>query len=289
MIFEDFVKLQDNVKLFYKVFEAEAGINAPTIIFLHGGPGLADHNLYVPFWSQLKDVARVIFFDMRGHGQSEGWDQPDTWNLKQWGTDVYEFCNALDIEKPIVVGFSFGGWVALDYATRYPDHPGALILCNTEAKNDAEVRAEAYKQKAIARGQDGDLVAEIVKNLAVNAGDSETSELYLKHCAPLFSEKPFRLEELDVCKQNEAVWLKFDKEEQYQFDYHEQLNMIVAPTLVISGSEDPEHPVICAKKMVSEMTSANVRFEIIVGAGDPVYADKPEETLRILRDFILSY
>jgi proline iminopeptidase len=46
---------------------------------------------------------------------------------------VRAFCDALGIARPIVHGASFGGMVALAYATRHPDHPGRLILVSTEA------------------------------------------------------------------------------------------------------------------------------------------------------------
>ena len=43
-------------------------------------------------------------------------------------------CDALGIEKPIVLGGSFGGFVAQSYATRHPGHPAKLILASTAAK-----------------------------------------------------------------------------------------------------------------------------------------------------------
>ena len=63
----------------------------PTLLLLHGGPGL-DHSIYKPAFSGLSDVAQVVFY-----------------------------------------GASFGGTVALAYATRHPEHPAKLILVSTEA------------------------------------------------------------------------------------------------------------------------------------------------------------
>jgi len=48
-------------------------------------------------------------------------------HLAQWATTVKGFCDALGIEKPIVLGGSFGGFVAQSYATRHPEHPAKLI------------------------------------------------------------------------------------------------------------------------------------------------------------------
>src|SRR5258708_17211140 len=103
----------------------------PTLLMLHGGPG-SDHSIYKPAYSGLADVAQIIYLDHRGNGRSE--DGPrERWNLAQWGDDVRAFCDVLGIANPIVLGASFGGMVALAYATRHPAHPSKLVLISTEA------------------------------------------------------------------------------------------------------------------------------------------------------------
>ena len=87
----------------------------PTLILLHGGPG-ADHSGFKPAFSQYADIAQVIYIDHRGNGRSDR-EPREAWNLAQWGDDVYEFCRALEIERPIVFGGSFGGFVAISYAS----------------------------------------------------------------------------------------------------------------------------------------------------------------------------
>ena len=104
----------------------------PVLLMLHGGPG-ADHSIYRPAYSALADIAQIVYLDHRGNGRSE--DGPrEGWNLAQWGDDVRAFCDALGIVDPIVLGASFGGMVALAYATRHPDHPSKLIVISTEAR-----------------------------------------------------------------------------------------------------------------------------------------------------------
>src|SRR3954471_23565674 len=101
----------------------------PTLILLHGGPGF-DHSIYRPAYSALADVAQIIFLDHRGNGRSD--DGPrEGWNLAQWGDDIRAFCDALGIVDPIALGASFGGMVALSYATRHPEHPSKLVLIST--------------------------------------------------------------------------------------------------------------------------------------------------------------
>jgi proline iminopeptidase len=103
----------------------------PTLVLLHGGPGF-DHSIYKPRFSALADIAQVVFLDHRGNGRSDPGPR-EAWTLAQWGDDVRAFCEVLGIARPIVLGVSFGGMVALAYATRHPAHPAKLILVSTEA------------------------------------------------------------------------------------------------------------------------------------------------------------
>ena len=129
--------LVNGVRLFFDVEGASlmpdgsAMRKKPTLLMLHGGPG-ADHSIYKPDYSGLADIAQIVYLDHRGNGRSE--DGPkEAWTLAQWGDDVRAFCDVLGIANPIVLGASFGGMVALAYATRHPAHPSKLILISTEA------------------------------------------------------------------------------------------------------------------------------------------------------------
>src|SRR5215475_11079805 len=103
----------------------------PTLLLLHGGPGF-DHSIYKPAYSALADIAQIVYLDHRGNGRSE-FGPRESWTLAQWGDDVRAFCDALGIAHPIVLGASFGGMVALAYATRHPAHSSKLVLISTEA------------------------------------------------------------------------------------------------------------------------------------------------------------
>src|SRR5262245_29887092 len=115
-----------------------------TLILLHGGPGF-DHTMFKPDFSVLADVAQIIYLDHRANGRSVNTD-PHTWTLAQWGDDVKALCDALGIERPIVYGWSFGGFVAQSYATRYPDHPDKLILASTAAIRDLSQVFAAFER-----------------------------------------------------------------------------------------------------------------------------------------------
>jgi len=144
--------LVNGVRLFFDVEgaglvpEGPTMREKPTILLLHGGPGF-DHSIYKPAFSALADVAQVIFLDHRGNGRSDPGSE-ETWTLTQWSDDVREFCEVLGIARPIVFGASFGGTVALAYATRHPEHPAKLILASTEAVGGTylERRVEMFER-----------------------------------------------------------------------------------------------------------------------------------------------
>ncbi len=97
-----------------------------TMLFVHGlGSNLK-------FWRyQLDTFAgegyRVVALDMLGYGKS---DKPATfpYSMEAMADVVHELAQALDIERPILVGHSMGGHIALTYAIRFPDDLSALIL-----------------------------------------------------------------------------------------------------------------------------------------------------------------
>lgn len=283
-----FATLPDGVKIYYNVNGREEPIDVSkkVMIFLHGGPGLVDHALYVPFWSKLSHLIQVVFMDMRGHGKSDGHDSPESWTLEQWGKDVFDFCQSLHIEKPIVAGISFGGLVALSYAIQYPDHAQGLILCHTEARVDIEIRKQAYARKAELVGQSGWDIAKIVQRIYNWENGAISRELYLNHCIPLYSQQLYVSKEVPQCIQNLKIWDGFGRQ-QYQFDFLPFLHKIKAAALILTGEHDPEHPPEFSKSTAAEFS--DVKLIIIRDAGVPTYHDKEDETLRALTEQIKQW
>ena len=87
----------------------------PTLILLHGGPGF-DHAGFRAYFPRFQDIAQVLYYDHRGMGRSDR-GTSEQWNLAQWGLDLAGLIDQLGIERPIILGQSFGGFVALEYAT----------------------------------------------------------------------------------------------------------------------------------------------------------------------------
>jgi pimeloyl-ACP methyl ester carboxylesterase len=134
-----------DIRLFFETYGAEWVLDGdrmrrrPVMLALHGGPGVDATGLRCAL-APLADTAQLVVPDQRGHGRSDR-GAPATWNLARWAADVRELCEVTGLQAPVVLGRSFGGFVAQQYAGAYPQHPAGLILMATSARSPAKRRS----------------------------------------------------------------------------------------------------------------------------------------------------
>jgi proline iminopeptidase len=259
----------------------------PTLILLHGGRGF-DHTFYRPAYSRLADVAQVIYLDHRGNGRSDSGPK-ESWTLAQWGDDVRGLCDALGIEKPIVLGVSFGGMVAMAYATRHPGHPGKLVLVSTEAQGDSylEKRVETF-----ARLGGPDVGALAHRRFLVNKGQPDEAAVaeWRRRAMPFYTRKS-RATEMSraIVRQDVLHWFtRPDGGEGHTFDMLAHLSRIACPTLVIGGEDDPMTPIDAQIDIAKALPQHLARFERFPECGHGIVADAPEEYLAMIRAFVVK-
>jgi proline iminopeptidase len=255
----------------------------PTLLLLHGGPGF-DHTNYRPAFSVLADIAQIIYLDHRGNGRSTG-DDPNTWNLAQWGDDVRAFCYVLGIEKPIVYGASFGGMVALAYAARHPEHPGKLILVSTEAAGTShpERRVSLFQRF---RGPEVGALAH--RRFMQGKLDAADMEAWARLAFPVYTRKPRDPDVVRRCirRADVNVWFARPGGEGRTFNFFPDLPKIQCPTLVLGGEDDPMIPIECQEDLVAALPPHLVRFERFPNCRHGVITDAPQRAFAIIRDFI---
>ncbi|WP_049564078.1 alpha/beta fold hydrolase [Nonomuraea sp. SBT364] len=250
----------------------------PTLVLLHGGPG-HDHTIFKPAYGRLADVAQIVYVDQRGNGRSQDSD-PATWNLGQWGDDVRALCDTLGIVKPIVLGWSWGGAVAMSYASRHPGHPGKLILQSTVARWDVDRIVEGFRAEA---GEEAALAAKAF----LTEGTPETFAAFGRLCAPAYSPDPAFPSESDIQAMARMVpnpELTMSFMSGARFDLRERLAAIHCPTLVVAGSRDPITPLATAEEIAAGVPGA--RLEVFERSGHFVPDTEGERFFSLLRSFI---
>jgi pimeloyl-ACP methyl ester carboxylesterase len=110
----------DGLRLYYE----RAGSGDPELLFVPGW--CCDHTAFQPQFDHFARTNAVTAIDLRGVGQS---DRPDEgYSIPELADDVVALCAAIGLEKPVVVGHSLGGMIAVDLGARHPSLPRALVL-----------------------------------------------------------------------------------------------------------------------------------------------------------------
>jgi proline iminopeptidase len=282
-----FITLDDGQRIFFDVAGSQLAPDGPqmrakpTLIVMHGGPGF-DHSGFRPDFDRFADIAQVLYFDHRGNGRSRPSD-PGTWNLKRWGQDVRALCEALGIEKPIVLGQSFGGMVAQSYAGQFPEHPRALILSSTAARIDLPASLDLFEEK-------GGAEARAVAERFWNSGSDEEFDTYMKVCMPLYNTRQpaggADIRARALMRREVYRHFSLPGREIHTMDLRAALRRIACPTLVLAGTEDPITPPHLAREIAQSIDDRLVTLEIYERCGHGAFRDEPEIVLGRIREFI---
>ena len=252
----------------------------PTLCLMHGGPGF-DHATFKTFFPRLGDAVQLIYYDHRGNGRSDRGDKAQ-WTLAQWADDFHALCGALEIERPILFGQSFGGMVAQAYALRYPGALAKLILSSTAGRMRFDRAPEMFEKL-------GGAEARVRAASYFDDPGPDTWRPFIETCMPLYTRTSDpALTKLPIIKQDVLHHFFALDGEIRRFDFLAELRDITCPTLVLAGERDPITPVADAEEIVAALPPDLVRFERFADCGHGVQRDDPDRAEQVLRAFILS-
>ena len=251
----------------------------PTLVLLHGGPGF-DHSSFKPYFGRWTDALQVVYYDHRGMGRSDD-GTASSWTLSRWADDLDELIDRLGISRPVLLGQSFGGYVALQYAIAHPHRLSGLILSSTGARHVVGDCLGEFKRLG---GGEAQQVASAFFSDPTVEGFAE----YRRVCFPLYNttvQDP-TIAARQIVKPE--VLLHFWKGEHRIFDFRPELGDIGCPTLVIGGEDDPITPAVRARELADHLDPGLVDLRIVPGAGHGVYRDDPRGYGDLVRGFISS-
>jgi len=252
----------------------------PTLVLLHGGPGY-DHSSFKPIFSQLADVAQIVYVDHRGHGRSSRRPAAE-WTLDTFADDVVRLCDALGIAKPIVLGQSFGGFVAQRYLARHPAHPGKVVLSSTSHHMGLARKLDMFEQR-------GGAAARAAAQAFWTDPCEATWAPYQQVCTPLYNTRPAAdpLARGRTVFNNEILFASASGE-QRTMNLLPGLAGVQCPVLVMAGAVDPVTPLADAQEIAAAIPAHWGRLVTFANAGHGAWRDEPEAAMRTLRDFITA-
>jgi len=227
------------------------------LLCLHGGMGVDARSLDVPGIRNLADFGiRLIVPDQRGHGLSSVGTDAD-YTHTQWVNDARQLAQQLGLSHFGLLGHSYGGFLALEYALRWPESLTHLILVGTSA---GPVRAPTR----------------------TFASDSAVRDYFREVWPLLFAGDDKRWELFDTIGFHAGPYNAAFARELPAYDLRERINEIQVPMLLVVGRND-----VYLSHMEWLATHAkHAKLCVIESAGHFPFVEKPEEFVRVTSAFL---
>jgi L-proline amide hydrolase len=218
------------------------------VLLLHGGPGGA-HDYLESMAGLSRDGRQVVFYDQLGCGLSPHPSQPDLWAVELFLDEIGAVRAALGLDRIHLLGQSWGGMLAMEYALTKPAGVESLTICDSPSSMPLWV-AEANRLRA-------DLPADVQETLLRHeAAGTTDSEEYQQACMAFYDRHVCRVPWPDYVQRSFAqmpneVYLTMNGPSEFHsigtlkdWDITNRLSEIDIPTLVISGRHDEATPLI---------------------------------------------
>jgi pimeloyl-ACP methyl ester carboxylesterase len=245
----------------------ERGAGKP-LLLVPGIPAIASD--WAPLAEPLSQTRRVIAYDNRGSGATTVTPAPYT--AAGLAADAVALLDALEIEQADVFGMSLGGMIAQELALGWPERVDRLVLGCTHCglahaepperdagrafameTDDWAERMRALAPFAFAAGVDGEFLERFIEK---KSGDVQDPEGYRGQIAAALSH-----------------------------DAYDRLPGIEARTLILTGDDDRVIPGASSEVLHERIPDS--RLEVIAETGHLFFLERPDETLRLLDEFLL--
>jgi proline iminopeptidase len=268
------------------LFVLERGDGPTPLVLLHGGPGL-DHTEFGDYLDGLTDTCRLLFVDLRSQGRSPS-APPETWTVAQMAADTDALAHMLELERYVVLGHSFGAFVALQHAVDFPGKAAASII----SSGIPAARFLSQVEENLATFEPEELRDQVTSSWAREA-DAQTQE----DCRSILSDQlPFhfrdprdpRIEQVRA-ELAEMVFAPDVLRAAARADYgaievEDRLRDVTHPVLVLAGRHDRTCSVAAAEAIAEGIPSAElVVFE---DSAHMTFIEEQDAYLAAVREFL---
>jgi proline-specific peptidase len=278
-------------KTWYRIVGAGEAQSRLPLICVHGGPG-ATHDYFGSLEALAATGRRVILYDQLGWGKSDHPSDPRMWTVSLFVEELTELRRALGLEHAHVLGHSWGGMLAMEYALTQPAGLASLVLADT--------LASAKEWAAEARRLIQELPAETQQAIQIHEAAGTTDSAEYKEAMMVFSRRhvgghinpqpEWVKEALRKIQTNEVYLTMWGPSEFHvtgtlkDWDITNHLGEIRVPTLVICGQDDEATPSLAGTIQRGISGSELVIFER--SAHFP-HIEEVERFLEVLAGFII--
>jgi proline iminopeptidase len=273
-------------KLLYRSFGAGDNV----LLCLHGGPGVP-HYYLLPLAKLASNNFRVVFYDQLGVGGSEKPEDSSLFNIERGAEEVEGVRKALGLGKIFLLGSSYGGALALQYALKYQQHIKKLIIASGLA-SVSETVAEMTRLKTLLPKEVQEVMKKYEQKYAfLHPEYLKAVELYYHNFLCRLPEWPEQV----VRALNElSVPVYFTQNGPNEFtiigtwkgwDITERLPEIKVPTLVTVGKYDEVTPKIA--EAIHHGIGGSL-LKVFENSAHLTMWDEEEKYLKTVREFIES-
>jgi pimeloyl-ACP methyl ester carboxylesterase len=268
-----------------ELFVRRYGTAGPHVVVIHGGPDW-DHGYLVPYLLPLAGCCQLTFFDLRGCGRSSHHADAAAYHPDEVVGDIKALQDRLDLRPMFLLGFSFGGRLALRFLDCHPERVGGLVLASTTAYTGFEHELEAWPEYRVRRP-----AATLAAQLSGSEPSADTTRAIARAGAALDVYDDAARGELDAALGRvrfSGEWLRAWEAGHLAAvehpDYAARLRSTRTPTLIVHGEKDMRFPISVARRLHAEVPHS--QLEVLARTGHMAQIEAPREWIAAVRRFL---
>lgn len=278
------------------LYVEEEGSGIP-IVLINGGPG-GTHHYFHPWFSETAKYARVIYYDQRGCGLSDFYPGKEGYSVDQAVDDLEAIRNALKIDKWIVLGYSYGGFLAQHYTTKFPHSIAGLVLLGASPQieyKDVDTRPGSFvtKEETARMKEARNQLNKLFKENKITEKELVQLGIYNNYINGYWKQQHFykpdkkRIAQIALYEWvNDKNFNSLLNSSENRYDLAGAFEGNPIPTLILEGKWDLTWAE--SKKDAIKKNHPGSRMVIFENAAHGIYDEETDKFFAVLKEYILT-